>query len=121
MHHCLVPVDKLFLNMTGLALPTFSPPACLGSLAKVLCRPVPLNHLSTPCSPRDFHSLPVSWAGTPPLSTHGVLPAHRCVGLNEAVLQVTGLLPLARAAQVVQLTQWVTQNIGEGTHTPSGT
>lgn len=61
---CPVPVDKLFLNVTGLALPTFSPPACLGLLAKVLCYPVPLNHPSTPFSPRDFHSLPLSWPGT---------------------------------------------------------
>lgn len=82
------------------------------------CPPEPPLHQ---LQPRDFHSLSLSWPGTPPLSTPRVLPAHRHVGLDEAVLQVTGLLPLALVAQVVQLAQGVTQNIGEGTHTARGT
>lgn len=86
------------------------------------CPPEPPFH---PLQPQGLPSFASPWLchglAPSPLSIPGVLLAHRRVGLNEAVLQVTGLLPLALAAQVVQLAQRVTQNIGEGTHPARGT
>lgn len=51
----------------------------------------------------------------------GVPPAHRRVGLNEPVLQATGLLPAALTAQVIQLAHCIPQDIGKGTDAPRGT
>lgn len=53
--------------------------------------------------------------------TPRVLPTHHCIGLNESLLQLTGFLPAALAAQVLQLAQRSPQDVGEGTDPPRST
>ena len=50
-----------------------------------------------------------------------VLDAHCCVGLDETVLQLPGLVPVARQAESLQVTNLLSQHIGQSTHTPNCT
>lgn len=119
---CLLPVDTLFLARQSWHFPphclqpgsarqpgavpfcppwtTAPPPAAPGT--SILCC-APLQALPWPSTPTPQH------------------PSHRHVGLDEPVLQVTGLLPVAPTAQAVQLAQRGPQDVGEGTDTPRGT
>lgn len=109
-------------DSTDISRSATSSPACLAG--QVLCHPAPWT--TTPRSPAPVTSIlchpqlcddpaplpPASWA---------MLPTHRCVGLDESVLQVTGLLPAALTAQVVQLAHWGPQDIGKGADPSRGT
>lgn len=70
------------------------------------------------CSYEDTVPTPTSSLTPLPFWCHQ-LGAHRSVWLNEAVLQLLGILPLPCEAESLQLAHLRPQDIGQGTHAPN--